>query len=376
MTDTTTPVSLGEDPPPPGPTPTERDPHATPAAAPPTPRHHDDNLMDRFDRAGLRRFTARDALLAVGLGALILVLAAGASLRKGGEEMRSGIGRDAVLAIAKPSAWLAGALPVQHAAHLMTGWIRPNPQITGPGAFTLVGDAGIGVLVPPVTEDAFDPSTLGLPAPPRRPLHRLLVTGDSMSEPLDQDLAERLVPAGVHVIQDPHIGTGISSTLLVNWGQLAAYQVRHDRPDAIVVFIGANDGYSMTGPDHRTVNCCGLEWASIYAQRVREMMNTYRQSGAARVYWLTLPTPRDPARAAISRVVNAAIGVAAEPWADQIRVVDTVPVFTPGGRYRDAMPVGGTPTIVRESDGIHLNGAGSQLAAKLVMGVLERDFKP
>jgi hypothetical protein len=94
----------------------------------------------------------------------------------------------------------------------------------------------------------------------------------------------------------------------------------------------------------------------------------------ARVYWLTLPTPRDSARAKIALVVNAAIDVAAEPWRDQVRVIDTVPVLTPGNHYRDSMTINGQPTIVRESDGIHLNDAGSAQAEKLVLAAVDRDF--
>ena len=55
------------------------------------------------------------------------------------------------------------------------------------------------------------PCQIGVPPPPRRALHTVLVTGDSMSEPLDQYLAQLLSPNGVRVIQDPHIGTGIST---------------------------------------------------------------------------------------------------------------------------------------------------------------------
>jgi len=341
---------------------------------PPQPKHSDDNLMERFDKAGARQFRARDALVAVAVAAVILIVCAGTSIRKAGEEMNTGIGRDAVLAVGRPAAWMAGQLPLRSATHTLTAWLSPDLNLNGLPGFvdnlTTTANAGI----PPVTPDAFDPSQIGAPPPPKKPLHTLLVTGDSMSEPLDQYLAQALTGNGIRVIQDPHIGTGISSTILVNWGQLAVYQVRHDRPDAVVVFIGANDGYSMPGPDGRQVNCCGPVWAAIYANRVRLMMNTYRQAGAARVYWLTLPTPRDPARAAISRVVNAAIDVAAEPWRDQVRIIDTVPVFTPGNIYRDSMTIGGSPTIVRESDGIHLNNAGSQLAAKLVLSYVDQDF--
>lgn len=338
------------------------------------PQHADDNLMERFDRAGTRRFRARDALIAVGIGAIILVVCAGASIRKAGDEMRSGIGRDAVLAIGKPAGWIADQLPFRHTAHTLTAWLSPDLNLNGPGGFTAVQVSAAVSGIPPVTPDAFDPESIGAPAPQRRPLHTLLVTGDSMSQPLDQDLAQTLEPQGVHVIRDPHIGTGISSTVLVDWGKLSVHQVKQYHPDAVVIFIGANDGFSMPGANGKQVSCCGPVWAAIYATRVREMMNTYRQDGVARVYWLTLPTPRDSARAKIARVVNAAIEVAAEPWRDQIRVVDTVPVFTPNDVYRDSMNINGQPTIVRESDGIHLNDAGSALAERLVLAAIDRDF--
>jgi lysophospholipase L1-like esterase len=341
---------------------------------PPEPKHADDNLMERFDRAGARKFRARDAVIAVAIIAVILILTSGVSIRKAGETMNPGIGRVAVLGVGRPAAWIANELPLSPAAHKLTAWLSPDLNLNGLGGFNENIALGSNALIPPVTPDAFDPSQIGAPPPPRQQLHSLLVTGDSMSEPMDQFLAQDLAPNGVKVTRDPHIGTGISTTVLVDWAKLATYQVQHYHPDAVVVFLGANDSYSMPGPNGKQVNCCSAEWAAIYAGRVRRMMNTYRQAGAARVYWLTLPTPRDPARAKISFVVNAAIQVAAQPWRDQIRIIDTVPVFTPGNRYRDAMPINGVPTIVRVSDGIHLNNAGSALAAKVVLAAVDKDF--
>jgi lysophospholipase L1-like esterase len=338
----------------------------------PRPEHPDDNLMERFDREGVRRFRARDAIVAVVIAAIVLVVSAGGSVKKQAEEMSPGIGRDLILAVGRPTAWIANQLPFHSAANTLTSWLSPNEALTGPGFVSLRSAVPSGI--PLVTPDAFNPSSIGAPAPPRRPLHTLLVTGDSMSMPLDQDLAQMLEPQGVKVIQDPHIGTGISNTVLIDWGKLSAFQVRQDHPDAVVVFIGANDGYSMPGPDGGQVNCCGPEWATIYANRVRQMMNTYRQDGIARVYWLTLPIPREAARKQAAIVVNAAIEVAAEPWLDQVRVLDMVPVFTPRDVYRDSMTVNGQPTIVRQSDGIHLNDAGSSLAAKIALAAIDRDF--
>jgi hypothetical protein len=58
-----------------------------------------------------------------------------------------------------------------------------------------------------------------------------------------------------------------------------------------------------------------------------------------------------------------------------VRLVDTVPIFTPGGRYRASMPIDGRETIVRESDGIHLNEEGSALLAEYVLAAVDRDFE-
>src|SRR5947207_2578452 len=95
--------------------------------------------MGRFDRQGLRRFSARQAVLAVGLAALLLVLFEGASVRKAGEEMNPGIGRTLVLAIGRPAGWVADRLPLAKLGHDATAWLSPDSDL-GRGA----GFAGTG----------------------------------------------------------------------------------------------------------------------------------------------------------------------------------------------------------------------------------------
>jgi hypothetical protein len=104
------------------------------------------------------------------------------------------------------------------------------------------------------------------------------------------------------------------------------------------------------------------------------MMDTYRGRGAARVYWLLLPTYRSKARNTIAHVVNAAIYTAASPYRAQVRILDMGAIFTPGNKYRDAMTVGGREQLVRQADGIHLNVTGSRLAADRVVAALRGDF--
>jgi hypothetical protein len=102
-------------------------------------------------------------------------------------------------------------------------------------------------------------------------------------------------------------------------------------------------------------------------------MNTYRNNAAARVYWVKLPVTRSAPRAAIGKVVNAAIDVASDPYRSQVRLIDTSSVFTPKG-YRDSMEIDGSNTIVRQPDGVHLNEAGSDLLAKMVLERIGQDF--
>jgi hypothetical protein len=187
-------------------------------------------------------------------------------------------------------------------------------------------------------------------------------------------VARKLAGKGVRVLREPHIGTGISKSAFVDWGKLSSQQVKRDKPDAVVITIGANEGFDFKGAGGKPVHCCGPDWAAIYSFRVRRMMNTYRQGGAARVYWLTLPLPRERARQKIAHAVNDAIDVGSVPYRSSTRVLDMVPIFTPGDSYRDAMTVDGRKQIVREPDGIHLNDTGAELASKVVLDAVQRDF--
>jgi lysophospholipase L1-like esterase len=325
-----------------------------------------------YEHGVARSFSARDALVCVTVAAFLLLVFQGPSIRRDGEKMDPGIERSLVLAVGKPAGWLGDRLPLADAAHDATAWISPDDDLSKERGFGAPG-ANAPRGVPPVTSN--DARARGTEPSAPRPLHKLLVTGDSLATPLDVELARRLANADqVSVVRDPHLGTGISKSALVDWAKLSAQQVRKRRPDATVVFIGANEGFPMPGPGGTQVKCCGSAWAATFAYRVARMMDIYRQAGGARVYWLTLPTPRDGERARIATVVNAALATAAARYRAEVRLLDMGRTFTPGGQYRDAMEVDGKKEIVRESDGIHLNEVGAGVAADLVLAAMRRDF--
>ena len=336
-----------------------------------------------LDRPTGRSLRARDAIVCVLVAALLLLVIEGASIRSTGEKMDPGWERTLVLAVGHPAGWLADKLPLAGAADKVTASLSPDEELTGEGGFaaapvaggaaTASGATGGGASAP-ITADSFDPAELGTKPVPLPRLRTLLATGDSLVQPLDVQLARRLAGDGVQTVRDAHLGTGISKTDIVDWGLLSTQQTKKRKPDAVVMFMGANEGFPFRDADGKAIQCCGPAWAAVYATRARRMMDTYRRAGAARVYWLTLPMPRDAPRQKIARAVNAAIEVAAQPFRSQVRVLDMAGVFTPGGRYRAAQDVGGRETIVRRPDGIHLNDAGANVAMGIVLQRLRADF--
>ena len=196
---------------------------------------------------------------------------------------------------------------------------------------------------------------------------RILATGDSMIQIIDSYLEAR-AGARARVRSDAHISTGLSKPSSLDWQAQARRQAAR-RPDVVVMFIGANDGFAMAG-----AACCGPAWVAEYARRARRMMRVYARGGRARVLWLLLPTPRSGFFRETFPAVNTALRRAARGLEDDVRIVDLVEVFTPGGRYRDSIEVGGGKTVrVRQGDGVHLNTAGASIAANIVLRTLRAE---
>ncbi|MDQ3630901.1 MAG: GDSL-type esterase/lipase family protein [Actinomycetota bacterium] len=314
------------------------------------------------------RGTARQAIVLVLLTAVVLLLCAGDSVRNAGEELEDGPVKTMVLAVGHPAGWVADALPFAAIADGLSGWVSSDDDLgSAGGGFDAPagtgGDTGAGAVR--IAPEAFGST--------REPLRSLLVTGDSMAQPLDAVLARRAAEAEVRTRRDVNVGTGISKTDIVDWGKLAGEQVAEQPADAVVVFLGANEGFPMPigGKD---VPCCPAAWIAEYATRTRAVIDAYRRGGAKRIYWLTLPAPREEARAKITRVVNDAIRVAGAGFGAPVQVVEAAELFTPDFRYRDALGIGGRERLVRDPDGIHLNERGAALLADRLLERLERDF--
>ena len=190
----------------------------------------------------------------------------------------------------------------------------------------------------------------------------VLATGDSTMQGIDSFLADELADAA-YVRSDVRPGTGISRG--VYWELHAKSQTKRLRQRVTVISVGAaSDGVPMTAFGVLQV-CCGAPWIAEYANRVREIMQTYLRDGRGRVVWLTPPEPRYGPRAEITHAVNVAVERAAAGLKG-VKVLRIDRLFSPDG-YSDVITYRGREVRVRESDGVHLNVAGTAIAAKAVV---------
>ena len=327
-------------------------------------------------RAG-RDGAARDALIVVFLAVVLLVLFEGSSVRTAGEEMNPGVERDVVLAVGKPAGWVADRLPFDEWGDDALAFLE-DEGVGDEGGFDDGRRSRPGAACRPVSPDSFDPAELGAKPEPPRALDKLLVTGDSLAMPLDVEIARRLAESddGRRGRARPARGHGHLQERAGRLGQAVDRAgARAPSPTPWWSSSAPTRASRCPGRTAASVECCGPHWAAEFAYRVRRMMNTYRQGGGARVYWLTLPLPRDATRQEVARAVNAAIEVAAA----------AVPGAGARARHDRALHPRRRATATRwRSTGAGRSCAtptaststrrGAELAADVVLAAVRRDF--
>jgi hypothetical protein len=214
---------------------------------------------------------------------------------------------------------------------------------------------------------------LSVPAAPAEAAPvRVLVTGDSLVQPLDELMVRPVERRGGRVVKDARPGTGITRPLVLDWVKHARRQVRKRRPQATVVFIGAGDTEPLTSANGPRVACCRRAWIDAYADRVERMMRTYMRRKRRDVYWLTLPVPRQRDRRPQFLAINYAIEQAARKAGEEAHVVDTVPVLSPNNEFHHKLRYRGRSVVVRDGDGVHLTTAGARMVRDLVVRAMRR----
>jgi hypothetical protein len=199
----------------------------------------------------------------------------------------------------------------------------------------------------------------------------VLVTGDSQAEFVGQRMLDVAPDGLLHVDVVARNGTGLTRPEFFNWEVNAKQEIANRRPDAVVMVMGANDGFNVV-VDGSGYGPFTPEWETEYARRTAVVMRELGSRGRRPVYWAPPPTARDEEFNRIYRVQNFAVSRAAEavPGARYVDFYDRVG----NGRYRNVTRIDGREVVSRQPDGVHFTRDGALAPARLVVESMARDY--
>ena len=201
----------------------------------------------------------------------------------------------------------------------------------------------------------------------------VLATGDSMMQGIDGFLADELGDAA-RVRSDVRPGTAIGKGLewLALVGVAGARARARRRRSSRSARTRAGRCRRPAGRRSSAAASRGRRSTPVACAR---MMRTYVRRGRGRVVWLTLPAPRGATADADlrRRQPRDPAGRPAACAASTVLRIDQI--FTPSG-YRDVMRYRGANVRVREPDGVHLNVAGTAIAATAIARALAASVTP
>jgi uncharacterized protein len=184
------------------------------------------------------------------------------------------------------------------------------------------------------------------------------VFGDSFGDGVWAGLYEQLPSAdGIEVHKLSRQATGFTRYRTTDLLEDTRHRLAAQPVDIAVLSFGANDTQGIFYEGHGS-EFMSERWQQIVSERVGAIVALLRQHGAM-VYWVGLPTMRDPAYNAQIRQMNAF-------YAERMRALGVPYVETaqqtmgPNGQYEPYMrsPRTGERFMARVNDGIHMTIPG------------------
>jgi uncharacterized protein len=337
------------------------------------------HLLDRADRRRGRWGVVRSITVAAAALLLAALLDAEA-LEDTASNQPFGWRHDVATAVADPLVRVSRALHLTAPRRwLEDAFDRPStqPDVTPMPATTTT-------TVPPSTTGPGSGSTTTT-APPtttvpqrRRPTAadplRLLMAGDSMTEAAGPALLDASERTGViDASHELRYSSGLTRPDYFDWPARLATLLAEQDPEAVVVFLGANDAQGIQTPSG-PVSFGTDAWVAEYRARVAAVMDLLTAEGRT-VYWIGQPVMREGGYDERMRLLTRIYREEAEGRAD-VRFLDTRATFTgPDGGYSAYLAdAAGRPVLVRRDDGIHLTPAGADRLIALVMRAIDTDW--
>jgi hypothetical protein len=283
---------------------------------------------------------------------------------RAGEGMKPGTTRDITLSVSRPLADVTGFLQLNEPRK---GFDLAFGQESKTASDTELETGSAAILKRKAKREA---KPVWRQPTPGEPLD-LLVTGDSEADLVGLRMADLDTDDLLDVETVARNGTALTNPGFFNWELNAEQEMSSRDPDAVVMLIGANDGFNVE-VDGELFAPGTPEWETEFARRAAVVMKTLSGDGKRPVYWVPPPTSRDQEYNEIYRSQNRAVARAAES-VEGARYVDIFSTIN-DGKYSDQVEVNGRKILGRQSDGIHFNREGAEVPAGLVLAAMAEDY--
>lgn len=205
---------------------------------------------------------------------------------------------------------------------------------------------------------------------------RVYVAGDSQATYLGQALAtEADIP--IDLVTEDRISTSLARPDYFDWPTRWMQVVTETSPEAVVLFIGANDHQDMADRTGARLVEGTPAWAAEWQARLAASLDILTAEGAL-VFWITQPPMRDDQLDEGTDQINALAAGVITGRPDVVSV-DIWELFGGSAGFAERLTGPGGDTIdARIGDGVHLSRAGASWVADLVEEAIEQrwPFEP
>jgi peptidoglycan DL-endopeptidase LytF len=196
--------------------------------------------------------------------------------------------------------------------------------------------------------------------------HSVLLVGDSLSIGLGKQL-ERLFAdrRDIDFARLGKVSSGLARPDFFDWEKNLEYLAKAQRPDTVLIMIGANDNKSLTDEDGAAVYFEDASWDRLYAAKAARLLEICRNHNPdVRIFWVGAPIMGNQALSGDVKRINSILeslcdGESGCQWVDTWHsLADGQGAYAMYGKSES-----GDLAPLRVEDGVHVTAAGARILA-------------
>lgn len=165
-------------------------------------------------------------------------------------------------------------------------------------------------------------------------------------------------------------GTGLARPEVFNWMDEYPAMLGNEKPDVVIVAIGANDGQGFV-VDGKVLAYGSEAWRNVYQARINDFLAMVSADGA-RVVWVGLPPMREPGYNVRIAAINHLAYTVVSKFPQATWWNPTSYVGDGAGNFREFVTLRNGATLrIRAVDGVHLSDEGAGMLTTVLMKWLD-----